>query len=340
MRKQNILQVHIGIPITIQKTERTKREKMKLVMINDCASVGETLLKYMPATIERQHIRRTRGLWSKTFGVAYRILRAKGDVYHSNYLLQDCYAAIRLGKKPLVGWALGSDLRTSLKHPLWGRVVRHNLKECDRVFVSTPDILGIARRFRNDAEYLGPAVDTELFFPKPPIQHKGKKKVLIASNSNWKVKGTHIAIRALSELGDEVDISIVRFGSDFEKTLSLASSLGLTVNVLPMASHEQIREYYWNSDVVVDQFTSGCAGMVSLEAIACGRPAVTYVTSEYKEYSDFPLKDLKSSEQIAEAITRADHDLWRNEYRYLEKIHMPESVLKRVLIIYDSLIKN
>jgi glycosyltransferase involved in cell wall biosynthesis len=317
-----------------------KREKMKLVMINDCASVGETLLKYMPTTIERQHIKRTRGLWSKTFGVAYRILRAKGDVYHSNYLLQDCYVAVRLGKKPLVGWALGSDLRTSLKHPLWGRVVRHNLKECNRVLASTPDILGVARQFRNDAEYLGPAVDTELFYPKPPIQHEGKRKVLIASNSNWIVKGTDIAIRALSKLKDEVDVSVVQFGSDFEKTLSLASSLGLALNVLPIASHEHIREYYWNSDVVVDQFTSGCAGMVSLEAIACGRPAVTYVTSEYPEYNDFPVKDLNSEEQIAEAIAQADHNLWKKEYKYLEKSHMPGSVLKRVLAIYDSLIRN
>jgi glycosyltransferase involved in cell wall biosynthesis len=322
------------------ETERTKREKMKLVMINDCANVGETLLKYMPRTIERQHIRRTRGLWSKTFGVAYEILRAKGDIYHSNYLLQDCYVAIRLGKKPIVGYALGSDLRTSLKHVLWGRVVRHNAKNCDKILVSTPDILAVAKQFRDDAEYLPPAVDTELFYPKPTIQHQGKKRVLIASNSNWDVKGTDIAIRALSKLKDDVEISIIQHGPDFEKTLSLASSLGLALNVLPKASHQQIREYYWNSDVVMDQFKFGCAGMISLESIACGRPALVYVTSEYQEYDDFPVKDLRSEEQIVEAITQADQGLWKNEYKYLEKNHRPVTVLERLLAIYDSLIRN
>ena len=55
---------------------------MKVVMVNDCAFVGETLLKYMPPYIEKQHIKRTRDLWSKTFGLAYKILRAKGDMYH------------------------------------------------------------------------------------------------------------------------------------------------------------------------------------------------------------------------------------------------------------------
>lgn len=309
-------------------------------MINDCSSVGETLLKYLPVDIEKQHIRRTRGLWSKTVGVAYKILRSKGDIYHSNYLLQDCYVAVRLGKKPILGWGLGSDVRASLKHPLWSRVVRYNLKNCNKVLVSTPDILAPARQYRDDVEYFPPAVDTGFYYSKPPIQHNGKKKILVASNVNWDVKGTDSAIRALSRLKNEVEVSIIRYGSDFEKTLSLASSLGLPLHVLPIASHEQMREYYWNSDVIVDQFVCGCAGMVSLEAIACGRPAVTYVTSEYEGYEDFPLKDLTTEDQIAEATVQADNNLWKKEYKYLEKKHKPESVVKKLLTIYDSLMNH
>ena len=61
---------------------------MKVVMINDCAFVAETMQKYLPSYVERQHIKRTRGLLNKTFGIAYNILRAKGDVYHVHYLLQ------------------------------------------------------------------------------------------------------------------------------------------------------------------------------------------------------------------------------------------------------------
>lgn len=309
-------------------------------MINDCSSVGETLLKYLPVDIEKQHIKRTRGLWSKTVSVAYKILKAKGDMYHSNYLLQDCYVAVRLDKKPILGWGLGSDVRASLKHPLWSRLVRYNLKNCNKVLVSTPDILAPARRYRDDAEYFPPAVDTGFYYSKPPLQHDGKKKVLIASNVNWGVKGTDTAIRALSRLKNEVEVSIIRYGSDFEKTLSLASFLGLPLNILPMASHEQMREYYWNSEVIVDQFVCGCAGMVSLEAIACGRPAVTYVKSDYEEYEDFPLKDLTTEDQIAEATAEADNNLWKKEYKYLEKKHKPDSVVKKLLTIYDSVIKH
>lgn len=312
---------------------------MKVVMINDCSGVGETLLKYMPEKMEKQHIKRTRGLWNKTVGVSYRILRSKGDIYHSNYLLQDCYIAVRLGKRPTVGWGLGSDVRAGLVHPLWGRIVRHNLKNCDKVLVSTPDILAPAKRYRDDVEYFPPAVDIGFYYAKPQVTHKERKKILIASNVNWAVKGTDIAIRALNRLKDKVDVSIIRYGPDFEKTLSLASSLGLSLQILPVASHEQMREYYWNSDVIVDQFRLGCAGMVSLEAIACGRPVVTYVTSEYEEYEDFPLKDLTSEDQIADAILQADANLWKKQYEYLMKRHRPESIVKRLLAIYDSLIQ-
>jgi glycosyltransferase involved in cell wall biosynthesis len=309
----------------------------KIAMINDCAYVGETLIKYFPKDVNISHIKRTRGLWSKTFGIAYRIAKTYADIYHVHYLLQDCYVALKLGKKPLIGHAHGSDLRSTLKHPLWGRIVRYNLKKCDKVLVSTPDILGIAKKFREDAEYLPNPVDAEIFYPKPVMKHE-KKKVLIASDSNWSIKGTDIAIRALSKIKNEVDVSIIAYGVDLEKTLSLANSLDLHINVLPKVSHEKMNEYYWNADVVIDRFKLGSLGMVSLEAIACGRPVVTYVSSEFPEYEEFPLKDVKTDEEVADAILGADVKLWQKEYAYLEKNHKPEIVVKTLLEHYRRVI--
>lgn len=304
-------------------------------MVNDCAFVGETLLKHMPKDIEKQHIRRTRGLWSKTFGLAYNILRAEGDVYHVHYLLQDCYIAALFRKKPLVGHAHGSDLRKTLKHPLLGRMVKYNLIKCDKILVSTPDILADARRFRRDAEYLPNPVDAQIFYPKLMVTRDSKKKVLIASDCNWAIKGTDLAIRALSRIKDEVEVSIIKHGADFEKTLALASSLGLHLNILPKIEHDRIREYYWSADIVVDQFKSGVFGMVSLEAIACGRPTITYISSEYSEYEDFPLKNVNTEERVISAIGIADAKLWQKEYAYLEKNHKPEIVVRKLMRIYE-----
>jgi len=311
---------------------------MKIVMVNDCAHVGETLIKYLPAEFSVLHLKRSRGFFDKTFGIAWRIFGAKGDLYHVHYLLQDCYLALKFGKHPVIGHAHGSDLRRSLKHKVWGRIVRYNLKHCDKVLVSTPDILGITMKYRADAEYLPNPVDTSIFYPKPLKKHNGKRKVLISSNSNWSVKGTDLAVKALSRIKDKVNVNIIKYGVDFDKTMALASSLGLSLNVLPKVSHDGVSEYYWDADVVIDQFKAGSFGMASLEAIACGRPVVTYVSSEYPEYNDFPLKDVNTVEKVVAAFGKSSLKLWKAEYNYLKKHHDPNVITQRLLKMYEKLL--
>jgi len=313
---------------------------MKIVMVNDCAHVGETLIKYLPEDFSVLHLKRSRGFFDKSFGIAWRIFRAKGDLYHVHYLLQDCYLALKFGKQPIVGHAHGSDLRSSLKHRVWGRIVRYNLKHCDKVLVSTPDILDVAREYRADAEYTPNPVDTNIFYQKPLKQHNGKRKVLIASDSNWSVKGTDLAVKALSKIRDKVDVSIIKYGVDFDRTMALASSLGLCLNVLPKVPHNRVNEYYWGADVVIDQFKFGALGMVSLEAIACGRPVVTYVSSKYDAYRDFPFRDINTIDRIDEAVRGVPPKLWKAEYDYLCRHHKPEGVVEQVNNIYTELLSG
>jgi glycosyltransferase involved in cell wall biosynthesis len=309
---------------------------MKVVMFNDCAFVGETLIKYMPSYIHVVHVKRSRTLFDKTFKIAQNILRAEGDVYHVNYLLQDCYIASRLGKRPLVGHAHGTDVRRDLKQSAWKRIVQHNLKTCDAVLVSTPDILDAAKEYREETEYLPNPVDSSLFYPKPVKARKEKLRVLVASDSNWEVKGTNIAIRALAQLKNEVEVSLFHKGSDFDKTVALADSLGLHLNILPTTSHENMNKHFWNADLVMDRFKLGSLGMVSLEAIACGRPVLNFVSSDYPSYKDFPLKDVDSVEKLVAAIKDLSPKLWEAEYAYVKKNHDSHLIAKRMAEIYES----
>jgi glycosyltransferase involved in cell wall biosynthesis len=80
--------------------------------------------------------------------------------------------------------------------------------------------------------------------------------------------------------------------------------------------------------------------MVSLEAIACGRPVITYVSSGYSEYSDFPLKDVSTEEEVALAVNNADIKLWQKEYTYLEKNHKPEVIVEKLLNLYCNVIRQ
>jgi glycosyltransferase involved in cell wall biosynthesis len=311
---------------------------LKVTMVNDCAYVGETLIKFFPQNVETFHLKRSRGLWDKTFGIAWKIFRSGGDVFHLHYLLQDCYLALKMGKKPVIGHGHGSDLRSSFDNRVWRRIAKYNLEHCSKVLVATPDILRTAREYRVDAEYIPNPLDTTLFFPKPAELHEGRKKVLLASGCDWR-KGTEIALEALSQSND-LQVSIISYGEDLNETLSLAKSLGLRLDVLPKTAHNDMRKYYWEADVVLDQFKCGSLGMVPLEAIACGRPVVTYVSSEYPEYEDFPLKDVRTSGEIVKAIGNANAQLWEKQYVYLKKNHDPSMIAKRIIGIYEELINK
>jgi len=311
---------------------------LKVVMINDCSHVGETILKYLPEDFEKTHIKRGRGSWNKTFGLAYNILKAQGAIYHVHYLLQDCYLAMRFGKHPVVGHAHGSDLRETIDHKVWGRIVRHNLKNCHKILVSTPDLLDKARKFSEGAEYLPNPVDTSVFYPKSlPKKSNARLRVLIGSSNDWKFKGTDVAIHALSRVKERVETHVIRYGPDFEKTINLANSLKLPLIVLPKVSHKKIREYYWGAHVIIDQFRFGVLGMVSLEAIACGRPVITCVSSALPDYEDFPLHDINTEEKIASLVMNADlPKLKEGEYSYLCKHHLPDRISDIVSQTYSS----
>ena len=150
----------------------------------------------------------------------------------------------------------------------------------------------------------------------------------------------YIAVKALSKIKDFVNVSAINYGRDVHKTLELASSLGLHVHLLKKVSHNDVREYYWRADVVIDQFPrSGTLGMVALEAIACGRPAIAYVSSRYAPYKDFPLKDLNTPEKVAEALLTEDlTGLWKQQYHYLVEWHEPHKIAERIRQIYMKLV--
>jgi len=324
------------MPISLKR-----KLKMKVTMINDCAHVGETLLKYLPFSMEKQHIKRTRGYWSKTFGITYNILKANADIYHVHYLLQDCYIAAKLGKHPLIGHAHGSDIRETIDRFLLGRIVRNNLKNCEKVLVSTPNLLENARIYSENSEYMPNPVDTDLFYPVTQKRLKEKLKVLIAAGNNWRIRGTDKILRALKSIKNEVDIDLIGYGVDTQKTLRLGKNLGLNLHVLPFIAHAEMSTYYWTADVVIGSIgIDGTLGMVALEAIACGRPVVAHVSSDFSEYKSFPLLDIWTPEDIASAVLSVrDDKLWEKEYEYIQSFHDPNKVSKRLMKIYDDLIE-
>jgi len=315
---------------------------MKVVMINDCAHVGETMIRYFPNDVDVVHLRRSRGFLDKTARITWKILKAKADIYHCHYLLQDCWLALKFRKHPIIGHAHGSDVRQSIKHFTWGRIVRHNLEKCDKIVVSTPNLLKTAKQYNDSAEYIPNLVNERVFYPRAQERAKNKMRVLIAGASDWDVKGTDKIIRALKRIEKNVNVSIIEYGVDIDKTLKLAKTLDLHVNALPPVPHADMPEYYWSADTVIASIgIGGTLGMAALEAIACGRPVITRVSSDFSEYKVFPLLDISTPEEIADAILSSrDENLWKKEHEYFRSYHNSKKVTKRFMKIYHDLIRG
>jgi glycosyltransferase involved in cell wall biosynthesis len=316
---------------------------MKVVMINDCAYVGETLLKYFPADFEKQHIKRTRGLWNKTFGIAYKILRAKGDLYHVHYLLQDCYIASHLGKKPLVGHAHGSDLRETLRSRKWGGIVKNNLKSSNKILVAQPTVLDTAKEYNETAEYFPIPFDIEIFYPKPLAEKRPQYNVFLASVSDFNVKGTDKLLRAVSVVPDKITVKTFNAGRDLEKTKQLAKELKLDIDFISKVPHSAMNELFWESDLVLGSFSIGREHLdtVAIEAMACGRPVVHSVPKKY--FPSCPLEELKDPAATAEIISRLLSNQNERENRvkeqlnYVNAVHSAPVLVEKILKIYSTL---
>lgn len=311
-------------------------------MINDCAFVGETLLKYLPVSIEKEHIKRSRSLWSKTFGITYKILRAKADIYHVYYLLQDCYIASKFGKRPLVGHAMGSDLRDLLKIRKWSWIVKSNLRNCSKVLVCQPTALDLARQFNESAQYFPIPFDPEMFFPKPLPEEQDKKQVFIASAHDFAVKGTDKFLYALASVSTPITVKAICFGRDYVRARQLAERLNIEIDFLERVEHRRIDELYWESDLVLGSFGVGQLDTVAIEAMACGRPVIHSVYEGF--FPRCPLEELRTVEDASKLISELLNSKEERERRvqrqleYVNATHSAPLLAEKLMKIYSELV--
>jgi glycosyltransferase involved in cell wall biosynthesis len=313
---------------------------MKVLMVNDCAYVGETLIKYLPSEINVIHLKRTRGYLDKTLRIFWKVFRSKGDLYHVHYLLQDCYMALKLGKHPLIGHAHGSDLREVIRSKKWGWIVKYNLKNCDKVLVAQPTILNVAREFNETAEYLPIPYDPEIFYPNPlPKEHK-IKRVFLASAHDFRIKGTDKLLKALAKVDVPIEVKTIKSGKDSEKAERLAKNLGLKVEFIDKVPHNEMNKLFWESDLVLGSFGIGQLDTVAIEAMACGRPVVHHILKGH--YPFCPLEEISSVEEIFEYIMSFLTDYKEAKKRvqaqlkYVTSVHSARLISRKLVKVYQE----
>jgi glycosyltransferase involved in cell wall biosynthesis len=214
-------------------------------------------------------------------------------------------------RKKSVYHYLGSDIRGKSPAELaYG-------KRADAEVVGSFDAI----RWVPEAEVIPPGVDLGPFVPVPPTDRE--RPLVVHAPSSRAKKGTEHVIAACAEL--PVDLDVVE---------------GL--------HHDEARRRYEAADIVVDQLHAGWYGLFAIEAMALGKPVVTFlhdeavrrteeafgvevpIVSATRETLVERLRPLVRSPELRRRIGSASR-------AYVERVHDVERIADRLLDLYARL---
>jgi glycosyltransferase involved in cell wall biosynthesis len=215
-----------------------------------------------------------------------------------------------LGKKSVYHF-LGSDIRGKTPAELaYGR-------RAGAQIVGSYD----AARWVPEAEVVPPGLDLRAYEPAAPSD--SRRPVVLHAPSSRARKGTEHVVAACAEL--PVELEIVE---------------GL--------HHDEARERYRRADLVVDQLNAGWYGLFAIEAMALGKPVVSFLHDEARRRTgeafgvDVPIVQATKA-TLVDALrplvaSPAERRRIGAEGRaYVERVHDADAVADRLLGIYARL---
>jgi glycosyltransferase involved in cell wall biosynthesis len=211
------------------------------------------------------------------------------------------------GRRSVVHW-MGSDMRGKPPSELaWaGRAGAQIVGSYDAI------------RWVPEAQVVPPGLDLTKYRPAPPSD-TARPLVLHAPSSRAR-KGTEHVVTACRELGLDLDV----------------------VEGLP---HEEARRRYERADIVVDQLNAGWYGLFAIEAMALGKPVITFLHDEAVRRTEeafgvrVPIVSATKdtlADRLRElaAATNERRRLGAEGRAYVEQIHDVDRNADRLLSIY------
>ena len=247
---------------------------------------------------------------------AFARLAPETDIFHFYFGLTLVpksvqFALLRaLGKRSVMHF-LGSDIRG--KPPAEVAWTAH----ADARVVGSYDAI----RWVPDAQVIPPGIDVRAIEPAPPPS-RARPIVLHAPSSRGR-KGTEHVVAACATL--DVDLEIVE---DLD--------------------HRKAFERYRRADIVVDQLNAGWYGVFAIEAMALGKPVVTFLHDEAvrrtEEAFGVEVPIVNASKETLVAALRPLVESADERRRvgaasraYVEAVHDVDRVTDRLLALYAAL---
>jgi glycosyltransferase involved in cell wall biosynthesis len=243
-------------------------------------------------------------------------LLPRTDIFHFHFGLTLVpqslqFPILRAARKKSVMHYLGSDIRGKTPEQLaYG-------KKADAEIVGSYDAI----RWVPEAEVIPPGVDLSQIEPSPPSDRT--RPLIVHAPSSRRRKGSEHVIAAVEAL--DADLELVE---------------GLR--------HDEAFERYRAADIVVDQLNAGWYGLFAIEAMALGKPVVTFLHDEAVRRTEAAVGTLvpivsATADTLREALRPLVADAARRRElgaasrAYVERVHNLDTVTDRLLALYARL---
>jgi hypothetical protein len=243
-------------------------------------------------------------------------LLPRTDIFHFHFGLTLVpqslqFPILRSTRKKSVMHYLGSDIRGKMPEQLASG------RKADAQIVGSYDAI----RWVPEAEVIPPGVDLAAIQPQLPSD--GPRPRIVHAPSSRRRKGTEHVIAAVEGL--DADLELVE---------------GLR--------HDEAFERYRDADIVVDQLNAGWYGLFAIEAMALGKPVVTFLHDEAvrrtEEAFGAPVPIVSATAEtlretlrplVADAARR--RELGAASRAYVEHVHDLNRVADRLVALYARL---
>jgi hypothetical protein len=297
-----------GIPWTNVQALRRKGVDAQLVVVE-----RQKLHPEADRSLERPA-----GFWGRQAvqWPAFMRLLPKTDVFHFYFgwtlvPRKATWPILKATRRKSVLHFLGSDIRG--KDPDELRYARG----ADARLVGSYDAL----RWMPDAEVLPPGLDLRLYDAPQPEEHT--RPVVLHAPSSRRRKGTEHVVAACEGLDVELDL-------------------------VEGLRHDEARRRFERADIVVDQLNAGWYGIFALEAMALGKPVLSYLRPEAVEETEgalgvevpiVPITRKTLRDRIADlaAAPGRRRQIGAASRSYVERVHDADRGADRLIEIYSSL---
>ncbi|MBA2869076.1 glycosyltransferase [Methanococcus maripaludis] len=285
----------------------------------------------------------------------------KFDIVHSHFTWSAGYVGAKLKEKydiPFIVTAHGYDIyHLPFKDEDWKKRIEYVLNSADHIITVSNNNLECIKKLdvKTPVSVIPNGYNNKIFYPMNKLDCRSKlgipsnKKIIVSVGNLAEIKGHKYLISALSEViktKKDVYCYIVGEGALKNKLQKQIDKLNLNDNVKLVGAkpHDEIPIWMNAADLFVLPSLKESFGVVTVEALACGKPVVSTYNGGSEEIlisENYGLLcEPKNPEKLAENILNAIKKDWDNEnISNYSKEFTWDRISKQILNAYKNVLK-